>query len=65
MKEKLGLSWRQGRKHANLLKQVRISVENEKSVRELSREIISDFVQVEKDYLLKKIQQSMRCCMVG
>ena len=54
MKEKLGLSWRQGRKHANLLKQVGIRVENEKSVRELSREIISDFVQVEKRLFVKE-----------
>ena len=54
MKEKLGLSWRQGRKHANLLKQVGIRVENEKSVRELSREIISDFVQVEKRLFAKE-----------
>ena len=54
MKEKLGLSWRQGRKHANLLKQVGIRVENGKSVRELSREIISNFVQVEKRLFVKE-----------
>ena len=54
MKEKLGLSWRQGRKHANLLKQVEIRVENEKSVRYLSREIISDFVQEEKRLFVKE-----------
>ena len=48
IKEQLGLSWRKGRKQNNLLKQFGIQVENEKSVRELAREIVSDFVTVEK-----------------
>ena len=44
----MGLSWRQGRKHGSLLKKLGIQLENEKSVRELSKEIVSDFVKVEK-----------------
>ena len=35
IKEKLGLSWRQWRKHGSLLRKVGIQIENEKSVREL------------------------------
>ena len=48
IKEQLGLSWRKSRKQNNLLKQFGIQMENEKSVRELAREIVSDFVTVEK-----------------
>ena len=47
-KELLGLSWRQGRKHGSLLKKLGTQLENEKSVRELLKEIVSDFVKVEK-----------------
>ena len=48
LKEQLGLSWRQGRKHSSLLKKLGIQLENEKSVRALAREMLSDFVVVEK-----------------
>ncbi|GFO17883.1 nrag8 protein [Plakobranchus ocellatus] len=54
MKEKLGLSWRQGRKHGSLLKKIGIQTENEKSVWELSREIVSDFVQVENRLFVRE-----------
>ena len=54
IKEKLGLSWRQGRKHSSLLRKVRIQIENEKSVRELSREIVSNFVKVENRLYVKE-----------
>ena len=42
------MSWRKSRKQNNLLKQFGIQMENEKSVREIAREIVSDFVTVEK-----------------
>ena len=50
IKEQLGLSWRKSRKQNNLLKQFGIQIENEEtvSVRKLAREIVSDFVTVEK-----------------
>ena len=41
-------SWRQGRKHGSLLKKLGIQLENEKSIRELLKEIVSDFVKVQK-----------------
>ena len=53
IKEKLGLSWRQNRKHGGLLKKMGIRVENEKSIRELSRDLVSDFVKVEYRTFLK------------
>ena len=54
IKEKLGLSWRQGRKHGSLLRKVGIQVENEKSVRKLSREMVSNFVKVENRLFVKE-----------
>ncbi|GFO41213.1 amine oxidase [Plakobranchus ocellatus] len=54
MKEALGLSWRQGRKHGSLLRKVGVHLENEKPVRELSREIVSDFFHVEERSFLKE-----------
>ena len=39
MKEALGMSWRQGRKHGRLLKKVGVYLENENSVRNLSKEM--------------------------
>ncbi|GFO19325.1 nrag8 protein [Plakobranchus ocellatus] len=50
MKEALGMSWRQGK----LLKKVDIHLDSQKSVRELSREIVSDFVQVEGRSFIKE-----------
>ena len=50
----MGLSWRQGRKHGSLLKKLGIQLENEKSVRELSKEIVSDFVKVEKRLFVRE-----------
>ncbi|GFN74207.1 hypothetical protein PoB_000071300 [Plakobranchus ocellatus] len=44
----MGMSWRQGRKHGALLKKVGVLLENEKSVRNLTREIVSNFVDVGK-----------------
>ena len=54
IKEKMGLSWRQGRKHGSLLRKVGIQVENEKSVRKLSREMVSNFVKVENRLFVKE-----------
>ena len=48
------MSWRQGRKHGSLLRKVGIQIENEKSVPELSREIVSDFVKVENRLFVKE-----------
>ena len=50
----MSLSWRQGRKHGSLLKKLGIQLENEKSVRELSNEIVSDFVKVEKRLFVRE-----------
>ena len=46
MKKALGLSWRQGRKHGRLLNKVRVYAENEHSVRNLSKEIVANFIEV-------------------
>ncbi|GFO46704.1 amine oxidase [Plakobranchus ocellatus] len=54
MKEALGMSWRQGKKHGKLLKKVGIHLDSEKPFRELSREIVSDFVQVEGRSFIKE-----------
>ena len=54
IKEALGLSWRQGRKHGKLLKNVGIQLESERSVRVLSKEIVSDFVEVENREFVKE-----------
>ena len=50
----MGLSWRQGRKHGSLLKELGIQLEKKKSVRELSKEIVSDFVKVEKRLFVRE-----------
>ncbi|GFO08081.1 amine oxidase [Plakobranchus ocellatus] len=41
------MSWRQGRKHGKLLREVGIQLENVKSVRDLAKHVVSDFVKVE------------------
>ncbi|GFO01213.1 amine oxidase, partial [Plakobranchus ocellatus] len=53
IKEALSMSWRQGRKHGKLLREVGIQLENEKSVRDLAKHIVSDFVKVEGRQFLK------------
>ncbi|GFO09968.1 amine oxidase [Plakobranchus ocellatus] len=53
MKEALGMSWRQEKKHGKLLKKVGIHLDSEKSV-ELSRKIVSDFVPVEGRSFIKE-----------
>ena len=49
-KEALGRSWRQGK----LLKNVGIQLESERSVRVFSKEIVSDFVEVENREFVKE-----------
>ena len=52
MKEALGMSWRQDRKHGRLLKKVGIYLENEHSVRNLSKEIVANFIEVKSKTFL-------------
>ncbi|GFO22870.1 amine oxidase [Plakobranchus ocellatus] len=47
------MSWRQSRKYGKLLREVGIQLENEKSVRDLAKDIVSDFVKVEGRQFLK------------
>ena len=60
IKEALGMSWRQGRKHGKLLKQVGVHLENERSVRALSKELVSDFVQVEDRLFIREEDSEYR-----
>ena len=46
------MSWRQGRKHGRLLKKVRVYLENEHSVRNLSKEIVANFIEVKSKIFL-------------
>ena len=60
MKEALGLSWRQGRKQASLLKEAGVQLENETYVRQLSREIVGNLVQVEYRSFLNEENSNSR-----
>ena len=53
-KRETRLNWEQGRKHDSLLRKVGIQVVNKKSVRDLSRQIVSDFVNVENRLFVKE-----------
>ena len=46
------MSWRQGRKHGRLLKKVGVYLENEHSVRNLSKEIVANFIEVKRKIFL-------------
>ena len=51
MKETAGFSGRQGRRYGKVLKKMGVQLANEHSVRKLSKEIVSDFVEVkEKEF---------------
>ena len=52
MKEELGMSWRQGRKHRRLLKGLGVQLQSEHWVRRISKELVSYFVRVEKKTFL-------------
>ncbi|GFO08040.1 amine oxidase [Plakobranchus ocellatus] len=52
MKEELGMCWRQGRNHGKLLKKIGVQLQNEKSIRKLSRNVVYDFVEIgEKTFI--------------
>ena len=47
MKEKLRMSWRQGRKHnKRLLKGLGVQLQSKHYVRGLSKELVSDFISI-------------------
>ena len=52
MKKALEMSWRQGRKYGRLLQEVGVNLENKHSVRNLSKEIVANFIEVKSKIFL-------------
>ena len=71
IEEAFRMSWRQGRKHWKLLKQVGVPLENERAVGALSKELASGFVKYEhvqacrilNKFICQNLSCNQGCCL--